>query len=276
MTRSRPKVVFLLSIVTWFMPVAMANTIELQGELKQGALVRGVVPPGSIVQHDGEKVRVSPAGVFLLGFHRDAKLSSTLMVRFPNGTEQRRSLTVAARQYKIERIDGLAPEKVTPPPEVLERIAREVALVKQARLRNDPRTDFLTGFEWPLVGRISGVYGSQRVLNGEPKRPHFGIDIAAPAGSPVTAPADGVVTLAHPDMYYSGATLIIDHGHGLSSAFLHLQRITVEPGERVRQGQKIAEVGSSGRSTGPHLDWRINLFEKRLDPALVAGPMPES
>jgi len=254
---------------------ATANTFELTGELKQGALLRGLTSPGATVLHDGEPIRVSPAGVFLIGFHRDAAVDSILQVRFPDGTEQTQPLAIESRRYNIERIDGLAPKKVTPPKEVLDRIAREVALVKQARKRDDTRTDFLTGFKWPLIGRISGVYGSQRVLNGEPKRPHFGIDIAAPAGSPVTAPADGLVIVAHPDMYYSGATLIIDHGHGLSSAFLHLKSIVVKQGERVRQGQKIAEVGSSGRSTGPHLDWRINLFDKRLDPALVAGPMPK-
>ncbi len=269
------KTTMLLALVSSLMSTTsvLANTVELSGEIKQGALIRGLTTPGATVLHDGELVRVSPAGVFLIGFHRDAAADSVLQVRFPDDTEKKLSLAVATRQYKIERIDGLAPKKVTPPEEVLDRIAREVALVKQAREHNDARTDFLTGFKWPLIGRISGVYGSQRVLNGEPKRPHFGIDIAAPAGSPVTAPADGLVTLAHPDMYYSGATLIIDHGHGLSSAFLHLKRTAVKQGERVRQGQKIAEVGSSGRSTGPHLDWRINLFEKRLDPALVAGPM---
>ena len=148
-------------------------------------------------------------------------------------------------------------------------------MVKKARTIDDPRADFLSGFRWPIKGRISGVYGSQRILNGEPRRPHFGIDIAAPTGTKVGAPADGVVTMVHPDMFFSGGTMIVDHGHGLSSAFLHLSRILVEKGDRVVQGQTIAEVGSTGRSTGPHLDWRINLFDRRLDPSLLVGPMPK-
>jgi len=155
-----------------------------------------------------------------------------------------------------------------------QRIRRDSAAVKQARERDDPRADFLSGWIWPVEGPISGVYGSQRVLNGKPRRPHFGVDIAMPVGTLVKAPADGLVTLAHPDMFYSGATLIIDHGHKLSSTFLHLSRILVEVGDRVRQGEVIAEVGKSGRVTGAHLDWRMNLRQARIDPQLLAGPMP--
>jgi murein DD-endopeptidase MepM/ murein hydrolase activator NlpD len=148
-----------------------------------------------------------------------------------------------------------------------------VALIKKARARDDARADFLTGFKWPASGCITGVYGSQRFLNGKPGRPHYGLDIAAPTGTPVLAPADGVVTLAHPNMFYSGVTLIVDHGHGLSSAFLHLNRILVKEGMRVRQGEPIAEVGATGRVNGAHLDWRINLFGRRLDPQLVLEAM---
>ena len=194
---------------------------------------------------------------------------------FPDGRRERRVLRVEPRAYDIQRIDGLPPRKVTPrSKEDLARIEADVRMVRQARAIDDPRTDFLGGFRWPTTGRISGVYGSQRILNGEPRRPHFGIDIAAPTGTKVVAPADGVVTLVHPDMFFSGGTMIVDHGHGLSSAFLHLSRILVKQGERVVLGQPIAEVGSTGRSTGPHLDWRINLFDRRLDPSLLVGPMP--
>ena len=141
-----------------------------------------------------------------------------------------------------------------------------------ARNRRDERTDFAGSFEWPATGRISGVYGSQRVLNGEPSRPHFGLDIAAPTGTPVYAPADGIVTLAHPDMYFSGGTMILDHGHGLSSSFLHLSEILVESGTQVNQGDLIARIGASGRASGPHLDWRMNWLDRRVDPRpLVAG-----
>jgi murein DD-endopeptidase MepM/ murein hydrolase activator NlpD len=153
------------------------------------------------------------------------------------------------------------------------RIRKEIAQVKKARNRNDSREDFLRGFQWPVKGRISGVYGSQRVLNGQPRRPHFGVDIAAPVGTLVHSPTDGVVTLTHDDMFFSGGTLIIDHGHGLSSTFIHLNAILVKEGDRVRQGDVIAEVGATGRVSGPHLDWRMNLLGDRLDPQLLVGPM---
>jgi murein DD-endopeptidase MepM/ murein hydrolase activator NlpD len=249
--------------------------VHLEGPRVQGGLVRGRVAPGSKVKFEGERVRVSRDGWFLIGFGRVASPKAVLSVTFPDGRSQRYGLSVKSRKYRIQRIDGLPPGKVTPSKEDLKRIRREVALVKRARKIDDPRTDFLGGFRWPVKGIISGVYGSQRILNGEPRRPHYGIDIAAPKGTRVVAPAAGVVTLVHRDMYFSGGTMLVDHGHGLSSAFLHLSRILVEEGERVAQGQVIAEVGSTGRSTGPHLDWRINLFGRRLDPSLLVGPMPE-
>jgi len=256
-------------------PVAAETGVRLDGPRVQGGLLRGRVPPGSTVEYEGEAVRVSADGWFLVGFGRDAPPEAEFAVTYPNGRRERQLLEVERREYDIQRIDGLPPSKVTPSEEDLARIRREVRIVGQAREIDDARTDFLSGFQWPVRGIISGVYGSQRILNGEPRRPHFGIDIAAPQGTPVMAPTDGVVTLAHPDMYFSGGTMIVDHGHGLSSAFLHLSRILVDRGERVVQGQVIAEVGSTGRSTGPHLDWRINLFGRRLDPSLLVGPMPK-
>lgn len=254
-------------------PPVDAGSLTLEGSFVQGGLVQGRAEPGTRIRADGRPVRVSETGVFLLGFDRDAPSETMLVAEFPDGSRERRVIAVEQRRYRVQRIDGLPPRKVTPSTEDLARIQAEVALVREARRRDDARTDFLGGFAWPLTGRISGVYGSQRILNGEPRRPHYGIDIAAPAGTPVRAPADGVVTLTHADMFFSGGTLILDHGHGLSSAFLHLQEIRVREGERVRRGQVIATVGASGRVTGPHLDWRINLFEKRLDPALLVGPM---
>ena len=256
-------------------PAAAESGARLDGPRVQGGLLRGRVPPGSTVEYEGDTVRVSADGWFLVGFGRDASPQAELVVAYPDGRRERQVLKIEGREYAIQRIDGLPPSKVTPSEEDLARIREEVRIVKLARTIDDSRTDFLSGFQWPVKGRISGVYGSQRVLNGEPRRPHFGIDIAAPRGTKVVAPTDGVVTLVHPDMYFSGGTMIIDHGHGLSSAFLHLSRILVDKGERVAQGQVIAEVGSTGRSTGPHLDWRINLFGRRLDPSLLVGPMPE-
>ena len=257
-------------------PVAAETGVHLDGPRLQGGLLRGRVPPGSAVEYAGDAVRVSKDGWFLVGFGRDARPEAELVVVFPDGRRERQVLPVDRREYDIQRIDGLPPRKVTPRSEEdLVRIRAEVRMVKQARGIDDPRADFLSGFRWPIKGRISGVYGSQRILNGEPRRPHFGIDIAAPTGTRVLAPADGVVTLVHSNMFFSGGTMIVDHGHGLSSAFLHLSRILVEKGERVVKGGPIAEVGSTGRSTGPHLDWRINLFDRRLDPSLLVGPMPK-
>jgi len=254
---------------------APAAALELRGEAVQGGLVTARTVPGAAVTVDGRPVRVSAAGVFLIGFHRDEAGPARIVITKPDGEVVRRELPVRARVYREQRVDGLPPAKVTPDAKALARIKKENAQVARARTLDAPRTDFAGGFEWPARGIITGVYGSRRILNGEPRRPHFGVDIAARAGTPVRAPAAGVVTLAHPDMFFSGGTLILDHGHGLSSAFLHLQRITVTVGQAVAQGDTIAEVGATGRVTGAHLDWRINLFKKRLDPALVAGKMPE-
>ena len=255
-------------------PATPAESLALEGPMVQGGLIKGLVPPGTEVVFAGKPVRVSGEGEFLIGFHRDEPSQLSLELTFPDGTVEKRSLTIEKRDYDVQRIDGLPPKKVTPDEKDLERIYAETRLIKQARKLDDDRTDYNTGFIWPTVGRISGVYGSQRILNGKPRRPHYGIDIAAPNGTPVLAPADGVVTLAHPDTYFNGGLIALDHGHGLSSWFSHLSRLLVEVGDRVKRGDKIAEVGSTGRSTGPHLDWRINLFERRLDPSLLVGPMP--
>lgn len=269
----------LLCALLLALPVAAAAgdrvPLDLDGELIQGAVVIGRTDPQAQVRFDDRSIRVGPAGHFVIGFDRDAPETRSLTVRLPDGRRLERELAIARRDYDIQHIDGLAPDQVNPPPEAIERILRDVEIVKKARERDDPRRDFLQPFRWPVVGRITGVYGSQRVLNGEPKRPHYGIDIAAPAGTVVRAPAAGVITVAEPDMYYSGGTILLDHGHGLSSAFLHLRRLDVEVGQRVERGEPLGEVGATGRSTGAHLDWRVNLFERRLDPRFLAGPMPE-
>ncbi|MFQ5761026.1 MAG: M23 family metallopeptidase [Acidiferrobacterales bacterium] len=251
-----------------------AGTLELQGQPVQGGLMQGRTDPDAEVTFDGQSVRISKDGEFLIGFGRDAPAQAKLVVTFADGSREWRELKVDQRKYKIQRIDGLPPRKVNPSEEDLVRIGREAASIKKVRTRDDIRTDFLEGFIWPAKGRITGVYGSQRIMNGEPRRPHFGLDIAAPVGTPVIAPASGIVTLTHPDMFYSGGTLILDHGHGLSSTFIHLHRILVKEGQYVRQGDAIAEIGATGRVTGPHLDWRINLFTRRLDPQLILKAMP--
>lgn len=275
--RARSLRALLLPAVSLATAAALAGEVplRLEGDLAQGHLVVGHTDPDARVRFDDRSVRVAPDGTFLIGFGRKAATSQRLVVELPNGPRLERELTIAERDYDVQRVDGVPPETVDPPDSAMERIREEIRRVHQARLRDDPRTDFRADFQWPLRGPITGVYGSQRIFNGEPGRPHYGIDIAAPAGTPVRAPAPGRVTLADDAMYFSGGTLILDHGHGLSSSFLHLQRITVERGEHVDQGDVIGEVGASGRATGPHLDWRINLFDRRLDPATLVGPMPK-
>ena len=250
--------------------------LELDGPMVQGGVVFGVTRPGAKLTQDDEAVPVSSEGEFVIGFDRLAPEESMLQVEFPDGSSMQRKLKIAQRNYAIERINGLPQEKVTPDPALEQRIEQEQALVQEARELMDGRTDYVEGFEWPVTGRISGVYGSQRILNGEPKWPHYGVDIARPEGTPVAAPADATVILAHPDMFYSGATLIMDHGQGFSSTFLHLQKILVKQGQRVERGEIVGLLGASGRATGPHLDWRMNLRGKRVDPTMVVGPMPES
>lgn len=248
--------------------------VQLEGEAVQGGLIFGKGAPGSRVVLDDTEIMVSPEGRFVIGFDRDETGERRLRVRAPDGNEQTLTLAVGSREFAIERVDGLPPRTVTPDPEALERIRAEAALVSAARARRDARTDYADGFAWPAGGRISGVYGSQRILNGEPRRPHYGLDIAAPTGSPVYAPADGVVTLVHPDMYFSGGTIVLDHGQGLSSTFLHLSRTLVEAGMSVRRGDLIAEIGATGRASGPHLDWRMNWLDRRVDPQLLITGAP--
>jgi len=257
-------------------PVLAAGApVTLSGSSKQGGMLVGQTRPGSVVYQDGQKVRVSADGRFLLGFTRDAPPRSELVIELPDGARYRRELAVEQREYRIQRIDGLPQGKVTPrSADDLARIRRDAVAVKRSRARDDDRQDWLSGFEWPVTGPISGVYGSQRILNGQPRRPHFGVDVAVPTGTPVRAPAAGIVTLAEPDLFFSGGTLVLDHGHKLTSSFLHLSKLLVEVGERVEQGDPIAEVGATGRVTGPHLDWRMNLRNRRIDPELLVPPMP--
>ena len=252
-----------------------AQALTLKGNLIQGGMAIGKVDPAATVLFQGKAVRVSPEGLFVIGFSRDAETETVIELHQPSGAVEKHPVNIEKRAYKIQHIDGLPPRKVSPSPEDLERIGKEHALVKEVRKNDAPRTDFAQTFIWPVTGRISGVYGSQRILNGEPKRPHYGVDIAAPTGTPVRAPADGVVSLAYDDMFYSGGTLIVDHGHGVSTVFMHLHKIMVQDGQRVHQGDVIAQVGATGRVTGPHLHWGMNWFETRLDPSLLVPPMPE-
>ena len=253
---------------------ALAGELRLEGPLTQGGMVLGQATPGSRVSLDGVPVRLSEEGRFVIGFGRDAAPEARLEVRFPDGTHEQRALAIAQRTYQIERIDGLPPNTVSPGAEALARIRREGAAIAAVRRRDTPKPWFAAPFAWPARGRVSGVYGSQRVLNGEPRRPHYGLDIAAPPGAPVVAPAAGIVALAEPDLFYTGGTVMLDHGHGITSVFSHLSRLNVALGQEVARGEVIGAIGATGRVTGPHLDWRVNWFGERLDPALLVGPMP--
>lgn len=248
--------------------------VVLNGKFTQGALLRGQAPAGAKVTLNGETVQTNKDGKFVVGFEREAPLQQTLVVKLDNGQKWQRDITLEKREYNIQRIDGLEQKMVSPPAEVTARIKQDNINVANARSGNTDLDALFTRFEWPAKGVISGVYGSQRILNGVPKWPHYGLDIANETGTPVYAPVDGVVTMAD-DLYYSGNTLILDHGMRVFSTFLHMDTITVEVGETVKQGEQIGTIGSTGRSTGPHLDWRINLGKTRLDPQTIISGSPE-
>ncbi|HCR65010.1 MULTISPECIES: M23 family metallopeptidase [Oceanicaulis] len=242
------------------------SPINCAGTHRQGAMIVCRTAPGADVSLGDITVSADGDGWVVLGHDRDAEPQTTLSVSAA-GLSYEETVTVQQREYDIQRIEGVPQQYVTPPEEVLDRIraeGREKRNAYQSRWAGD---GFATLFEMPVEGRMTGVYGSQRYYNGEPRRPHYGIDIAAPGGTPVTAPAAGVVTLADPDMYYEGGLIFIDHGQGLTSAFLHLGAVNVEVGQEVAQGQVIGEVGSGGRSTGAHLDWRIKWHNRYIDPA---------
>ncbi|MGB0567201.1 M23 family metallopeptidase [Alteromonas sp. 07-89-2] len=248
--------------------------VVLNGKFTQGALLRGQAPAGAKVTLNGETVQTNKDGKFVVGFEREAPLQQTLVVKLDNGQKWQRDITLEKREYNIQRIDGLEQKMVSPPAEVTARIKKDNINVANARSGNTDLDALFTRFEWPAKGVLSGVYGSQRILNGVPKWPHYGLDIANETGTPVYAPVDGVVTMAD-DLYYSGNTLILDHGMRVFSTFLHMDTITVEVGETVKQGEQIGTIGSTGRSTGPHLDWRINLGNTRLDPQTIISGSPE-
>lgn len=252
-----------------------APTLTLSDERRPGTLVYGTTEPGAKVWLNDAAVRVTPAGRFVLGFARDAELHQQIRIELPDGEALGRTVELAPRDYDIQRVEGVPSRTVTPSQEHLGRIRAEAAIVKEARTANTDGMAFLGPFIWPAKGRISGVYGSQRIYNGEPRSPHYGVDVAAPEGAPVVAPADGTVTLAEKDLFYSGGTLIIDHGYGVSSTFLHMSSLDVGVGQQVRQGDDIGKVGSTGRATGPHLDWRMNWYDVRVDPVSVAPPLKD-
>lgn len=264
----------LVSLVLLMLTSLASAALELTGEWQQGGVIIGKVPQGIKVEYRGKQLQISPAGQFVIGLGRDAEKAATLVTIDNAGTRQEHRFDVKTRTYNIQKVTGVPQQTVEPDPAQVERAKREAQMAADARKGDLPLTFFAQKFEWPLIGPVTGVYGSQRFYNGVPNSPHYGVDIAKPVGTLVKAPAGGVVTLVHPDMFFSGGTLIIDHGHGLSSTFIHLSKILVKKGDDIVQGQAIAQVGKTGRATGPHLDWRMNWFEERVDPQLLVEPMP--
>ena len=245
-----------------------AFAVEFKGKFLQGHFIIGITEPGSKIIVGKKEVKVSEDGYFVFGIDRDRKFDVTI-TKITNGKKEKIIKKVLKRKYNIQRIDGLEESKVTPPEEVYQRIKAENNRIGEARAINSDLPFFKDQFIMPVEGIISGVYGSQRILNGKPRWPHYGIDIAAKQGTKIKSSGTGVVTMAEDDLYYTGGTVIMDHGHGISTIYSHLETVIVSVGDKINQGDIIGTVGSTGRSTGPHLDFRINWFQTRLDPMSV-------
>lgn len=257
-------------------PISLPKSV-VQGQLVIGRIMQSEevtirdIPEENITGNDLPEVELKPAadGTVVFGIGRDETGMKRLMIKYQNGETTAFNILIKARQFNIEDIKGVPQDTVTPPPEIAARIEREQAEVVAARLRYDDRQDFATDFIWPVEGRISGVYGSQRIYNGTPKSWHSGLDVAAEQGAPIKAPAAGIITFAKPGLYLTGGTVLIDHGMGVSSNFLHLSQLDVKVGDRVEQGQVIGLVGMTGRATGPHMHWGMNWLKVRIDPQLL-------
>ncbi len=268
-----PSAIFLFFLFTLFFAFP-AQALEITGQPQQGGLVLGRAAAGARVFLDGEAVPVDGEGRFVLGFGRDAGARAEVRVERADGSAEVVALEVRPRDWQVQRIDGLPEEKVTPPKALLERIAADNRAVAEARRSRRALAEFLGGFRLPVAGaRVSGVFGSQRILNGEPRAPHSGLDLAAPEGTPVVAAAAGVVSLAHPDMFYTGMTVMVDHGLGVQTVYAHLSRIDVTVGQRLAAGETLGLVGATGRATGPHLHWGASWLDRRLDPESLPGLM---
>ena len=245
-----------------------SSALEFSGKFIQGHFILGQTEPESKIFVDKREIKVSKNGYFVFGIDRDRKFDIQI-TKVANGKKQIITKKIFKRKYKIQRIDGLPENKVTPPEEVYKRIKKENSAIGEARAINSDLTFFKGKFIMPVKGIITGVYGSQRILNGKPKWPHYGIDIAADQGTMISSSGTGIVTMAEDDLYYTGGTIIMDHGHGISTIYSHLENVLVSVGDQINKGDVIGTVGSTGRSTGPHLDFRINWFQTRLDPMSV-------
>ncbi|WP_031239200.1 M23 family metallopeptidase [Asticcacaulis sp. AC466] len=245
----------------------------LRGKFQQSGYCIGRGAPNAELWVDGfMRGRTSETGWFYVGFDRDSVPTCSLEIRTPTRTDLTR-FAIAPTTYDLQHVDGLPPETVTPTdPANLERIKRDTALKNVAFASRDGSDYFKGGFIYPLKKfQVSGHFGNQRVLNGVPKSPHYGFDMAAPVGTPVYAPQAGLVVLAEPDLFYEGGLTLIDHGQGVISMYLHQSELLVKKGDHVRQTQIIGRVGAKGRATGPHLCWRLKWGDRRMDPSLMVG-----
>jgi len=267
----------LLAVFLFLAAPALADArLELSGDMTQGGLVTGHAVPGAKASLDGMMLDVDRDGTFAMGFDRDHERRATLRVVYPDGTVEERALTIAEREWQIQRVEGVPRKYVSPPTDAMAAIARGTKLKAEARKTRAEGSWFTEGFIWPVTGPISGVFGSLRYYNGEPRRPHYGVDVAATTGTPIRAPASGVVTLADADMYFEGGLVFLDHGQGVTTLIMHMSRIDVKTGDMVKQGDVIGAVGGTGRATGPHLHWGMYWRGAYLDPQLLVGPMPEN
>ncbi|MDC3035926.1 M23 family metallopeptidase [Candidatus Pelagibacter sp.] len=262
------KIIFKLFFIIIFFTLTKVNAIEFKGKFLQGHYIIGVTNPSAKILIGKKEVKVSKDGYFVFGIDRDRKFDVTI-TKITNDKKEVFVKQVLKRKYNIQRIDGLEESKVTPPESVYKRIKEENNRIGEARAVNSDLPFFKNQFIMPVEGIISGVYGSQRILNGKPRWPHYGIDIAAKQGTMIKSSGSGTVTMAEDDLYYTGGTIIMDHGHGISTIYSHLETVMVSVGDKINQGDIIGTVGSTGRSTGPHLDFRINWFQTRLDPMSV-------
>ena len=262
------KIISRIFFVIIFFTTTQINAIEFKGKFLQGHYIIGITDPSAKIIIDKKNVKVSNDGYFVFGIDRDRKFD-LIITKITNGKKEKIVKKILKRKYNIQRINGLEESKVTPPESVYKRIREENNKIGEARAINSDLSFFKNQFIMPVEGIISGVYGSQRILNGKPRWPHYGIDIAAKKGTLIKSSGSGVVTMAEEDLYYTGGTIIMDHGHGISTIYSHLETVMVSIGDKINKGDIIGTVGSTGRSTGPHLDFRLNWFQTRLDPMSI-------
>ena len=277
--RKITKVIFLILFIffncTAFLYAKVFSSIlNIEGAFIQGSILFGKTKPNSKIFFNDKKIFVNNEGDFLLGISRDEKKENLLILEIGNKVEKY-NINIIPRKYKIQKIDGLPKNKVTPNQKELKRIKKESKLINKYKNIFLDKTLYKSGFVWPVEGKITGEYGSQRILNGQPRRPHFGTDIVAPLGSRIIAPSDAIVVFTFEDTFFNGKMIILNHGLGLNSIYSHLNKIYVREGDKIKQGDLLAEVGSTGRVTGPHLHWGISIFNTAIDPEKLIQNQPK-